>query len=316
MDYEFIADVKESLTSTPKYLKSKYFYDERGDELFKSIMQLDEYYLTKCEFEIFSTHKEKILSIFSEDKKHFQLVEFGAGDGSKTKRLLQYFHEQKVNFSYIPIDISGNILNELTSSLKHSLPGLEVNGINNDYFSALKILNTSDKLPKIILFLGSNIGNFTGDRALEFLTSLRSHMNLHDKVMIGFDLKKDPEIIYKAYNDKSGVTRAFNLNLLVRINRELEADFDLTKFYHFPIYDPAQGQARSYLISKEKQEVKINKLDLSVKFHANEAIHMEISQKYDLDDIHTLAEHSGFKVIENLFDCRHYFVDSIWQPVF
>jgi L-histidine Nalpha-methyltransferase len=313
MYLEFLTDVIEGLTASPKYLKSKYFYDEHGDELFKSIMQLEEYYLTRCEFEIFTSQKEKILSIFSDNGNRFQLIEFGAGDGTKTKKLLEYFHHKKVDFKYIPIDISDNILNELTSELKSSLPGLEVEGINNDYFKVLKQLNSSDATPKVILFLGSNIGNFTEMRALEFLSSLRSYMKAHDKVMIGFDLIKDPEVIYRAYNDRSGITRAFNLNLLERINRELDADFSIPKFYHFPLYDPVAGQARSYLISKEKQTVHIKKADLTIEFRMNEPIHMEISQKFDLEQINSLASDSGFSVMDNLFDCRYYFVDSIWQ---
>lgn len=314
MNTEFFADVKEGLTSSPKYLKSKYFYDERGDELFKSIMQLDEYYLTRCEFEIFTSQKEKILKLFSGNNQYFQLVEFGAGDGTKTKKLLEYFYNQNVDFKYIPIDISDNILQELTMDLQSTLPGLKVEGINNDYFKALQQLNLLDSSKKVILFLGSNIGNFTGDRALEFLTLLREHMNEQDTVMIGFDLVKDPELIYKAYNDKSGVTRAFNLNLLHRINKELDADFDISKFYHFPLYDPGAGQARSYLISREKQIVNIKRIKLKIKFQPHEPIHMEISQKYSIDQINALANQSGFAVIENLFDCKHYYTDSVWQP--
>jgi dimethylhistidine N-methyltransferase len=313
MNLEFIADVKLGLTSSPKYLKSKYFYDERGDELFKCIMQLEEYYLTRSEFEIFTSQRKKILDLFSDNGNRFQLIEFGAGDGTKTKKLLEYFHNQNVNFKYIPIDISYNILQELTDDLKKSFPGLEVEGINNDYFKALKELSSLDDTQKIILFLGSNIGNFAGDRANEFLSSLRNNLNAGDKAMIGFDLKKDPEIIYKAYNDRSGVTKAFNLNLLERINKEMDADFDITKFYHFPLYDPVEGQARSYLISKEKQCVSIPKAGLNIEFRPHEPIHMEISQKYDMEQINTLALQSEFKVIDNLFDCKHFYVDSVWQ---
>lgn len=315
MDAEFVADVKEGLTSSPKYLKSKYFYDERGDELFKSIMQLDEYYLTRCEFEIFSSQKEKILTLFSGNGTRFQLLEFGSGDGRKTKKLLEYFYESKVNFKYVPIDISKHILDELTIELKKSFSQLEVNAINKDYFTALRELYLEKTESKVILFLGSNIGNFIESKALEFLWLLRENLHLNDKVMIGFDLKKDPEVIYRAYNDRAGVTRAFNLNLLQRINREMDGNFDITKFYHFPIYEPISGQARSFLISKVNQEVNIKAIDLKIAFVANEPIHMEISQKYDLEQINSLALNSGFAVIDNLFDCKHYFVDSIWQPV-
>jgi dimethylhistidine N-methyltransferase len=312
---EFATDVKEGLSATPKYLKSKYFYDERGDELFKSIMQLDEYYLTRSEFEIFTVQKEKILSVISRDCNYFQLVEFGAGDGTKTKKLLEYFQSNKVNFKYIPIDISQNILDELTADLSSTLPELKVEGINKDYFNALKQLNSLDSSRKVVLFLGSNIGNFTGERASEFLNLLRVHMNTNDILMIGFDLVKDPEIIYQAYNDKSGVTRAFNLNLLNRINRELGGNFDISKFKHYPIYDPAAQQARSYLISKEKQSIYIESIKMEIKFASNEAIHMEISQKYSLSDIITLAQESGFEVLDNLLDCKHYYTDSLWRPI-
>lgn len=312
MNNDFAQDVRQGLSSKPKYLKSKYFYDAEGDKLFQKIMGLSEYYLTDCEFEIIQQHREKLLQAFSPSGKPFLLGELGAGDGLKTKLLLKYFHSRQANFTYLPNDISENVLNILKKDLSGDLPGLRVRPYPGDYFEALDRMNQSEKEAKAILFLGSTIGNFLYSDAIAFLGKINQCLNPSDQLLIGFDLKKDPRVILKAYNDPSGITARFNLNLLKRINRELEGEFKPENFYHYPIYNPLNGETRSFLISKMAQRVKIKALNAVYHFKMGEAISMEISQKYDLDMIHDLAAKSGFSVQSNYFDNRHYFVDSLW----
>lgn len=309
---KFAEDVREGLSTEPKFLQSKYFYDEKGDALFQKIMGLEEYYLTVSEYEIFSSRKQDILSKMAGDDDMFDLIEFGAGDGYKTSVLIDYFLDNDIKFKYVPIDISPNALKLLTDSLTERFPKLKVLPICDDYFHALEELNKVDFNRKIILFLGSNIGNFRGENAIPFLKHLKADMRPNDQLLIGFDLKKDPETILKAYNDPLGVTASFNLNLLHRINRELDADFTVENFRHYPVYDPVSGEARSYLVSMKDQEVYIGYLSQAFQFRKWEPIFMEVSQKYDVADIRRLAELSGFKVKYNFMDRKKYFTDSLW----
>ena len=309
---KFAEDVREGLSTEPKFLQSKYFYDEKGDALFQKIMGLEEYYLTVSEYEIFNSRKQDILSKMAGDDDMFDLIEFGAGDGYKTSVLIDYFLDNDIKFKYVPIDISPNALKLLTDSLTERFPKLKVLPICDDYFHALEELNKVDFNRKIILFLGSNIGNFRGENAIPFLKHLKADMRPNDQLLIGFDLKKDPETILKAYNDPLGVTASFNLNLLDRINRELDADFTVENFRHYPVYDPVSGEARSYLVSMKDQEVYIGYLSQAFQFRKWEPIFMEVSQKYDVADIRRLAELSGFKVKYNFMDRKKYFTDSLW----
>jgi L-histidine Nalpha-methyltransferase len=312
MDEQFAADVLKGLSSTPKYLLSKYFYNEKGDKLFQKIMNLDEYYLTRAEYDIFEKHKPELLEHFSKNGKRFDLIEFGAGDGYKTKVLIEYFLAQKAQFTYIPIDISENALNELSTTFIRNFPLLQINPLNDDYFHALEELNAVDFDRKVILFLGSNIGNFNEEQAIPFLSNFAADMTSDDSLLIGFDLMKDPEIILRAYNDPQGVTREFNLNLLSRINEELDGEFDLDAFKHYPTYNPQTGETDSYLVSIKNQEVWIGALEKVFHFDEWEPVHMEVSRKYSLRDIDRLATKSGFRVEKNFFDNNGYFTDSLW----
>lgn len=313
MDKQFLEDVKTGLTSSPKFLSSKYFYDEAGDKLFQQIMALDEYYLTDCEHEILSTHRETLLRHFINTCDLFHLVEFGAGDAFKTKILLNHFLDQQVAFEYNPIDISGNAIQQLVEDLDQSMPELQVVPMNHEYFHAVEELSRKSTCKKVVLFLGSNIGNFTEEETHAFFGSLAEVLLPGDQLLIGFDLDKDPEVILAAYNDGMGVTREFNLNLLKRINRELDADFNTREFYHHPVYDQDICAARSYLVSRRKQEVRIAAIPAMIEFEQEEPIFMEISQKYCIGDIENFAAHAGFRITENYFDKRNYFVNSLWE---
>ena len=315
MPNSFAADVREGLLSVPKKLPSKYFYDQKGDELFQAIMGLEEYYLTRCEFEILEDQKEAITSHFLGNANGFDLIELGAGDGTKTKILLAYLERIKANFKYVPVDISQNVLDILSGDLASKLPHLEVAPYQGDYFDALGHLQEVDQAKKVVLFLGSNIGNFPNGTANTFLENVSANLAPGDMLFIGFDLMKDPDIILNAYNDKEGVTKAFNLNLLQRINHELGGEFDLSQFKHFPTYNPITGETKSHLISQIAQQVYIEKTGESFVFEAWEAIHTEVSQKYSLKDIHHFAQKSGFKVVENFTDSKGYYIDSLWEKL-
>lgn len=315
MNGQFFQDIIDGLKSKPKYIPSKYFYDAEGDRLFQKIMKLEEYYLTRCEYEILDNNKSKILNLFMENARGFSLIEFGAGDAYKTKLILHHFTDKNVDFIYSPVDISGNILKTLQNNLATEIPGLRVETVEADYFEALDIITKKNCDKKVVLFLGSNIGNFTYDECLAFLTSVRKKLNKGDIFLIGFDLQKDPQVILNAYNDKSDVTKSFNINLLKRINREMGANFNPEKFGHYPTYDPATGEAKSFLISKFKQEVQLNGEDNQISFDEGECIYTETSRKYTLKQIDELAGMSGFEVKKNLFDSKQYYVDSVWYVV-
>lgn len=312
MDKIFAGDILKGLTSNPKYLPSKYFYDEKGDEIFQRIMQMEEYYLTASEYEILTMNKQKFLDIFHNDSARFYLIELGAGDGFKTKVLLRHFCANEANFKYLPVDISENVCNLLENGLKKEFDNLDFRTINDDYFNFLDELKRHDSHRKVIMFMGSNIGNFRDDRAVEFLSRISKDMNEGDLLMVGFDLKKDPEKILNAYNDRYGITASFNLNLLDRINAELDGDFDTTAFTHYPVYDPDTGDCKSYLISQKKQEVQLKAIDENIEFGLWESIFMEVSKKYDIPGIEKIGDDAGLKVVEHFFDCKHYFVDTLY----
>lgn len=309
---EFEKDVLDGLSSTPKSIPSRYFYDETGDKLFQQIMTLDEYYLTKAEFEILNTYGEEIIQKYLHDT--FQLVELGAGDGLKTKILLDEVFASGKKFNYLPVDISTHALESLMTDLHANYPHLNGYGISDDYFSALKKINGVEK-QKVVMFLGSNIGNYTPPEAENFLIEMRNNLQPDDILLIGIDLKKDPEVIRRAYDDSQGVTKDFNLNLLRRINRELGGNFKLEDFDHLPIYDSASGAAKSFLISKKDQTVKINAISKTFSFAKNELIGTEISQKYSLEEIADMSVRTGFELQSNYLDQKGYFVDTIWKAV-
>lgn len=293
---QFEEEVFQGLTEYPKHLSSKYFYDEQGDKLFQDIMAMPEYYLTDCEFDILSQYKGELAHLFSNGTSEFNLVELGAGDGKKTKILLRHFVEKNINFTYLPIDISQNALDQLEKSLSKEIPGVPVQTQQGTYFETLESINRLDHTRKVILFLGSNIGNLLHPQAIDFLKHIQELMQPEDLLLIGFDQKKHPQTILDAYNDKTGITEAFNKNVLMRINRELGGDFDTDKFLHWEVYDPETGTAKSYLVAKESQTVHIEKLQLTVSFKPWETIHTEISQKYDDETICWLAEKADLTV--------------------
>lgn len=311
---KFKADVIKGLSAFPKHLDSKYFYDVVGDRLFQEIMRCPEYYPTKCELEILAGQTHKIITDFlNYAGDEFDLIELGAGDALKSSYLLKELLHHNFNFGYYSIDISENVIELLTKQLPVKFPGLSLTGLQGDYFDMLRKANKLSDKRKIVLFLGANIGNMLPNQAVQFCRQLRENMTEGDLLFIGFDLKKDPQIILDAYNDKQGLTRDFNLNLLKRINQELGGDFDLNQFQHYPMYDPETGSCKSFLISKCKQKVIFRgEKDQHFNFEEGEYINMETSQKYTIDEINTMANSSGFNSLHKYTDSKNWFIDALW----
>ncbi len=308
---QFKKDVKEGLNATPKFLSSKYFYDAIGDDLFVQIMNLPEYYLTRSEFEIFTTKTNEIIDSFEVDTTDsFDLIELGAGDGTKTKELLKGMLEQSLNFSYLPIDISPNALELLSKNLKNDLPGLNIQPWAGDYFKILSSFKNTQR-KKVVLFLGSNIGNMDDAQAADFLQQLGSNLNPNDILLLGVDLIKEREVVLPAYNDASGITAKFNLNLLSRINQELGGDFNVEQFSHQPEYTKEEGIAKSFLMSEVDQKVTIGSIGESFEFKKGEKIHTEISRKYNDQILEQIVGNSTFKVSSKITDSKEYFADYI-----
>ena len=307
----FGKDVMSGLSASPKKLSPKYLYDGKGSKLFEEIMNLPEYYPTRCELEILENYKKQLIEFFSPGET-IDMVDLGAGNGQKAMILISFFL-RRIDFKYIPIDISTSAVKELENTLKKRYPKLNVKGLDAEYIQGLKVLKKEQSNRKLVLFLGSNIGNFTFREAFHFLKNLRESLNKGDLLIIGFDLKKDPLKIRMAYNDKSGTTAQFNLNILERINKELGGNFNPLNFSFYSNYDPIAGEVRSYLVSNERQEVYIEKLDQTFVFEKWETIHTECSNKFDLTTIERLAEVTGFSVEANFFDSQEYFADSLWK---
>jgi L-histidine Nalpha-methyltransferase len=306
----FWKEVTAGLSKKQKELPSKYFYDAQGDLLFQEIMACEDYYLTRCEEDIFRNKTSLLSKPITEPGTPFDLIELGAGDGSKTYLLLKKLMEEGADFTFIPIDISANILSVLEKNLHQTLPNLTISPKEGDYFEALReVVSDSDKR-KVVLFLGSNIGNMNPDESLEFCRHLSGELSPGDLVIMGFDLKKNPSTILRAYTDSEGITSRFNLNLLSRINRELGGNFNIEQFEHYQCYDPMSGACRSFLISLTNQLVNIGEEQFF--FRKNEPIYMEVSQKFSLEEIDELAKKSGFDSIANCLDSKKWFADAIW----
>ena len=307
----FKKEVKQGLDANPKTLPSKYFYDKKGDALFVEIMNMPEYYLTRSELDIFKNKTQQLIDAFNLKKdNYFELIELGAGDGLKTKELLKCLVSQNFNFDYFPIDISSNALVLLKDDLNKEIPNLSVKIQQGDYFEILDSLKKSKK-SKVILFLGSNIGNMADDLAAQFIYNLGANLLAGDKLLLGVDLIKPKEIVLPAYHDKKGITAAFNLNLLDRINKDLGGNFNLNQFKHQPEYLEEEGIAKSFIVSTENQIVQIDSLDSIYHFRKGEKIHTEISRKYNDSIIEKIIANTDFTIKNKIMDSKEYFADYI-----
>jgi dimethylhistidine N-methyltransferase len=307
----FALDVLFGLSASPKRLSSKYLYDTTGSELFRKITTLPEYYPTGCEREILERHADDLAALVG--VRHLNLVELGSGDGHKTEIVLKSFLGARLDFRYVPIDISESAIRGLVQTLSERFPGLEVQGLVSEYFTGVQWLGQVKDRMNLVLFSGSNIGNFSRSESHVFLRSLWNSLNDGDQVLIGFDLKKDIDKMLHAYNDSQGVTRDFNLNLLRRINHELGGDFDVGKFRFFSTYDVFEGAIKSYLVSLVRQDVFIEAIGQAFSFEPWEPIQTEYSYKYLQSDIDLLAQHTGFEITHEFYDSNRYFTNSLWR---
>jgi dimethylhistidine N-methyltransferase len=303
VEKSFAEEISFSLNQNPKFIDPKFFYDNKGSELFESICSLPEYYPTRIELEILKKLKSDLLPFLDENTR---LVELGSGSSVKTRALLDIFTSLQSKTEYFPIDIS-EILTESSEQLLKDYQTLHITGIIDTYDGGLDFLKNYDDKKNLIIFLGSSFGNFTPIDAKIFLKNIFSTMKSGDLFLIGLDLVKDKHILESAYNDSKGITAKFNLNVLSRINDELDADFNLKNFSHYSIYNEIDQRIEMNLKSLIPQSVIISKSNLSITIKKYELIHTEYSHKYDLDQIKNLLNDTDFEIKKVWLDDKKYF---------
>ena len=307
---EFARDIQTGLSSSPKRLFPKYLYDELGSRLFEAICEVDEYYLTRAEDKILTTHADEIVNAIPTCET---LIELGSGSAQKTRKIIEALMRRRDDLVFVPIDISASALAESSHALLDSYPSLRIRSFAADYFDGLKALGPLTGDPALVLFLGSNIGNFEPNEAVDFLRAIQRVLRPQDALLLGADLKKDARILEAAYDDSLGVTRAFIVNELERINRELAANFDLWAFGLRSVYNQTAGRVEVYLESLRSQAVEIRGLNMTVTFEAGERIHMENSYKFDLDGLKALGKQTGFELQRTWLDDRKLFSSNLFR---
>ena len=308
-DARFRHDVVSGLGRARKAIPPRWLYDARGSDLFREIMRLGAYYPTRVEHEILERHAGEITAALAAGPR--TVVDFGAGDGTKTRLVLAPLCGRLPTPTYAPIDISPAALADVARRMTTSFPRLRVAPVLGEYFDGLRALTRRDGCALLVLFLGSNVGNLEHGEALAFLRSLRGALRPDDHLLIGLDLVKDPAVLRAAYDDPDGVTAAFNLNLLARINRELGGDFDAGTFEHVATFDPVRPAMESWLRSRRRQRVRV--AGRCFRFEAGERIHTEVSCKYRERDVDRLATAAGFEEVGRFRDRRRWFVDALWR---
>jgi dimethylhistidine N-methyltransferase len=297
---QFLIDVLHGLRQPQKEIPCKYFYDERGSGLFDEICELDEYYLTRTELAILRDHAAEMADVVGED---CELIEFGSGSSLKTRLLLGQLREPR---AYLPVDISREHLERSALALADSFPGLRVIPVHGDFTAPLSLPKTGEpRARRVVYFPGSTIGNFSPDAARVLLRQIVRLVGHGGGLLIGFDLDKDESIVEPAYNDRRGVSAAFNLNLLTRINRELGADFDLDEFEHRAVYSREKECVEMHLVSRRTQVVRVSGTAFS--FGEGETIHTECSYKYTVEHFGRLTSHAGFTTTRQWMDAQKYF---------
>ena len=295
----FERDILSGLGQAQKSIPCKYFYDAIGSALFEQITVLDEYYPTRSEIEILTDHAGDIASRTLPD---CVLLEFGSGSSTKTELLLAAC---PMITRYIPIDVSVTAMAEAKARLAAVFPALKVEPILADFTAAVSLPAGVADAPKLGFFPGSTIGNFSHDAAVDLLALFRSVLGSGSRLIVGADLRKAPDVLVRAYDDAAGVTKAFNLNLLTRINRELSGTFDLARFQHLATYDEVSGRIDMFLVSAVAQSVRVS--GQTFQFAAGERIHTEVSQKYAIGEFQDLARRAGWQVGALWTDSKQYF---------
>jgi L-histidine Nalpha-methyltransferase len=309
-------EVRRGLTARPKVLPCRFFYDEEGSRIFEEICALPEYYVTRAEDEILARHAAEIVAGMP---RVSELVELGSGSAKKTRRLIAALlagsNEGAPRLRYVPIDISPSALSESARALSAEFPRLGIDPIECEYGEGLRALRRSRRGPRLVLWLGSNVGNFDRSEAARFLLEVRAALEPEDRLLIGIDRRKSKAILEPAYDDAAGVTARFNLNLLKRIDAELGGSFGLAAFRHVALYDEVEGRIEMHLESQRETVVRVEALDLAVHFARGERIHTENSYKYSDLEIEELARASSMRVEARWLDSRAYFASCLFAPV-
>ncbi len=299
----FAEEISSSLNRDSKFINPKFFYDKKGSDLFEKICSLPEYYPTRTEISILKKLQAELPSYID---KNFRLVELGSGSSVKTRLILDILTKLQETTEYFPIDIS-EILTESSEQLLKDYDGLHITGLIDTYEGGLEFLKNFDDKKNLILFLGSSFGNFSPDDGSKFLQEINSTMKSGDLFLIGLDLVKDKQILESAYDDSQGVTAEFNLNILSRINDELDADFYLKNFSHHAFYNEEEQRIEMYLKSLVNQSVIISKSGFLLNLEKDELIHTENSHKYRLSQIHELLDSTGFEIKHTWLDDNKHF---------
>lgn len=307
----FAQDVIKGLSTSPKQIPSVYFYDEKGSALFETICELPEYYPTRTETQILRHHGRDIVQHFP---SNLQIIELGSGSSVKTRILLESFLNEHGSARYVPIDVSASILNQSARELENRYNELTVQPVTARYEQGVAQSILHDGTHNLLLWLGSSIGNFTRTEAVEFLNTIRGMSGANASFLIGIDLRKERTLLEKAYNDAQGVTAAFNLNLLERMNRELLADFDLSAFRHLSKYDEEKGRVEMHLVSQKKQTVHFDVPGFTVHFEEGESIHTENSYKYNINEIEDMAYQTGLILKQQWLDPQKWFSLNLFIP--
>ncbi len=296
-------DVEAGLLASPKTLPPRLFYDARGSELFELITALPEYYLTSTERQILERYAPEMIEAAGAD---LRVVELGAGSATKTVILLRELARQQGKAIFFPVDVSSAALEEADERLRREIPGIELHPVIADYTTGLPFLHSLQGR-KLILYIGSSIGNFEPFQASAVLSAIRASMSPGDAVLLGTDMRKSPRQLIPAYDDAAGVTAAFNKNMLVRINNELQADFDLDQFAHRAVWNSELSRIEMHLESLVQQRIHVRDLAMTVSFGRNETIHTENSYKFSMPMIQSIAANAGLNLEQTWSDPRQWF---------
>ncbi len=303
--------VRQGLSRESKTLPCRYFYDEVGSEIFEQICDLPEYYLTRAEHEILRDRAPEIAGWFEGPTT---VVELGSGSSTKTRVLIEAFLKRHGALKYVPLDISKTMLEESAKALLGDYPALEIFAIAAEYGRGLARIREEEQSRKLIVFLGSSIGNFRREDAASFLREVRATMRPDDRLLLGIDLRKSADVLENAYDDAAGVTARFNKNILSRINTELAGDFELDEFAHQAVVNEEVGRVEMHLVSRRSQQVRLDALDLDITFDEHESIHTENSYKYSPGEIDELAASADLRRVAQWLDTKQQFSLSLFAP--
>lgn len=305
----FAAAVRRGMTSAPRSIPPKFFYDSRGSDLFERICDLPEYYLTRTESAILASVQGKLASFLH---GRVRLVDLGSGSSAKTRLILDALQDVP-RVVYTPIDISDS-LERSASLLAADYPNLEVTGVVDTYERGLGLVGKMDRHSNLVTILGSSLGNMAGAELDEFLRMVRDSMNGGDLFLAGLDMVKDTAVLEAAYNDSAGVTAQFNLNMLHRMNRELGADFDIGRFEHRAVYNRQRRRVEMYIRSLCRQTVSIPGAETTIRLGAGELIHTENSHKFTMPQVRRIASDAGFKIERLWQDERGFYSLALMSP--